>query len=192
MALARVVVREAQPDDAEGLIAVWADLVAVAGRRGVLSAQVPSVPAVRRRVAELDDDPRRRVLVAVNGGDVVGAAVLSREPLSPLHDEPAVRMSYLHVLPGHRRRGIGHALLSAAASWAADSGAEHLAVDVHPQARDANRFLARLGFGQLLVQRVAPVASLRRRLTVDSAAFHSRRKLVMSMAGRPAARVADR
>src|SRR5881409_3230397 len=67
----------------------------------------------------------------------------------------------------HRRRGVGHALVAAAADIADELGIEHVSVGVYPSLREASRFYARLGFAQVMVQRVVPTAMLRRRLCAD-------------------------
>lgn len=170
MARALPHVRDAVPDDAPALLGLWTDLLGAAGP-GAHSWALPTVEGVRTRLKAVADDPDRRVLVAsvdasVDGPEheqVGGFALLLREPLTPLHDELAVRVSHLHVLAAQRRHGVGHALVATATDWAAESGADHVVVDVPPAAREANRFYARLGFAALLVQRSAPVATLVRR-----------------------------
>jgi hypothetical protein len=42
---------------------------------------------------------------------------------------------------------------------------------VYPSLREASRFYARLGFAPVVLQRVAPVAIVRRRLGTDTGAF---------------------
>ena len=61
------------------------------------------------------------LLLAETDGKVVGAVHLRRAPISPIQLAQAVHISHLHVRPGHRRRGIASALLSAATSWAEDT-----------------------------------------------------------------------
>ncbi|MGH8773648.1 MAG: GNAT family N-acetyltransferase [Jiangellaceae bacterium] len=163
MGRSRVHVRDAVVGDAEALARVWSDLLLIAGVPGRTSAP-PTPPAVARRLEAIEGSPTRRMLVAEDGDVLAGAVYLSREPLTPLHDDTAVRASYLHVLAEHRRRGIGRALLDAAAGWAVEVQAEHLVVDVSPHIRETNRFLARLGLRTLVSQRSVPVAVIRRRM----------------------------
>ena len=66
----------------------------------------------------LETEPAERLLVAVIDGEPVGVAHLRRAPISPIHEDDAVHVGYLHVLSDHRRRGAGKALLEAAADWA--------------------------------------------------------------------------
>ena len=167
MARTRASVRDAVAADADALARLWADLLMVAGVPGRTSIP-PSSSAVACRLEAIEGNLDRRLLVAVTPVDegeiVVGAVYLAREPLTPLHDDFAVRASYLHVLADHRRRGIGRSLLDAAASWAVEIHAEHLVVDVNPNVRETNRFLARIGLRPLVGQRSVPVAALRRRI----------------------------
>ena len=89
-------------------------------------------------------------------------AVLTCAQYAPLFDQTAVHVHYLHVREGNRRRGVGKALLAAAASFAEEVGAEHLITSVLPQLRETNRFYARLGFSPVVIRRSVPVTVLRR------------------------------
>ncbi len=158
-----VTVRTATPQDAPVLVELWAELRELSGR------QVPP-PAPEQVVSRLErfaQDPDSRVVVAVCEESVVGLAVYTLGIVSPLIDATAVNITYLHVCKGARRRGIGRALVASAAAFADETGAENVVVNVLPQLREANRFYARLGFGALVVRRVAPTSVLRRRLAAD-------------------------
>jgi hypothetical protein len=52
--------------------------------------------------------------------------------------------------------------------FADEVGAGDVVVNVPPNARDVNRFYARLGFAPLVVRRSAPVGHLRRKLGVEA------------------------
>lgn len=105
--------------------------------------------------------------LARSDGRDVGFLVLSRGPLLPLMDEPAVSIEHLYVLDDVRRRGIGRALLARATVAADQVGAGQISTSVPAQGRDAQRFFARLGFSPFVVRRVAAVQALRRRLAPD-------------------------
>lgn len=156
------VVREAEARDVAALLGLWAGLLAVTCSPGRPAQSLGEV-ALASRIEAICGSPDRRLLVAEVDHLVVGAAYLAREALTPLHDDNAVRVSYLHVQPERRRQGIGLALLDGAAAWAAENGAEHLVVDIVPQARDAHRYLARLGMRPVVTQRSMAIASWRRR-----------------------------
>jgi len=160
MARGSVVVRDAEAADAAALVHIWEQ---VAG--SVRSSLAPtSAGDARRAILRLDTDPSERLLVAEVDDVPVGVVHLRRQPLSPIHDEDAVHVSSLHVLGDHRRRGVGSALLTAAVDWAEEKDTDHLVASVAASARDSNRFLARLGMGQVAVVRATTTAGLRARL----------------------------
>jgi hypothetical protein len=64
----------------------------------------------------------------------------------------------------HRRRGAGRALVAAAMVFAEAQGTDTVAVDVHPDHRETNRYFARMGFVPAVTRRVAPLSLLRRSL----------------------------
>lgn len=107
-------------------------------------------------------DPARRLVVAEGGGGLVGFVLLGVVPSSSLVAEPAVRADPIVVARRARRRGVGRALLAAAADFGTEQGATVLNVALRPGDRDGNRYFARLGFVPVEVRRVAPVTSVRR------------------------------
>jgi GNAT superfamily N-acetyltransferase len=138
--------------------------------------------ALPSRCESLLADPERAILLAIDGPpppsagrgepgpEIVGMAVLSIGEVGGTIEAPGAHITNLLVAPGHRRRGVGRALLAAAVRYAESHGVDHLAVAVLAEDRETHRYLARLGFAPLLVHRVAPVAALRRSLgMVDSA-----------------------
>lgn len=161
-----VAVRDACPDDLAAMVAMWGELRDIAGR---LERATPPVShdGAMDRLLSITGDPDSRALVATVGDEVVGMAVLTCAQYAPLFDQNAVHVHYLHVRDGHRRRGVGKALLAAAACFAEEVGAEHVLTSVLPQLRDTNRFYARLGFSPVVVRRSVPVSLLRRRLAAE-------------------------
>jgi len=76
------------------------------------------------------------------------------EPLGYLYveDHPAEHEAYIHYLgvaPSQRGRGLGKALLSAAAHWSAGHGREHMALTVREDRPDALALYRRTGFVEL-------------------------------------------
>lgn len=179
MTRAQVRVREASDADLDLLPQWWESMRAGAARSGPFAPPVLD-DRLRERVAELHRDDRHRLLVAECGGEPVGLAVLSREPVSPISDAEAVAIDVLHVRDDHRRQGAGRALVAAAADYAAGVGADFVTVAAQPQARDTNRFFARLGFGPIVVRRAVATPVLQRRLAGRSGAVRhlvARRRL---------------
>jgi GNAT superfamily N-acetyltransferase len=156
-----VFVRDATPADAAALQSIWLDFAAEHERSHRDHA---SLEQIERSVLRLETDPSERLVVATVAGEAVGVAHLRRAPVSPLHEDDAVHVGYLHVLSGFRRRGVGCRLLEAAADWADEKDAKHVVASVAAAARDANRFLARLGLGQVAVVRASTVTNLRSKL----------------------------
>lgn len=155
-------VRPATDADLPALLDLWGELRELGGRARATLSPVPATVAAR--VAAALADPDRRVVLASVDGEPAGMAVLASVAVGPFSDARAVQVDYLVVAARHRHRGVGRALLAAAAGYADDVGVDQVLVSVHPALRDANRFFARLGFTPLVVRRVAPVALLRRRL----------------------------
>lgn len=141
-------------------------LVPSASLRGATGAAARQ--QLEARYAEALTAADRSLVVAVTQVDgveeVLAMGLITLGSMNSLVDVPAVYLSNSVVADKHRRQGAGRALVAAACSYAEERGVEQLVVAVHPAARDANRFLARLGFAPVDVRRSAPVASVRRRL----------------------------
>lgn len=189
----KVKVRPARADEAAEFLAFVDELRASTGGR----ANYPRTLAGGReglaaRFTRLVDDPERQILFAVDADtdQPLGMAILSQDEISVLAGTPVVMLSHLVVAEAHRRRGIGRALMSAAAGYAEDIDCDHMVVGVTAGGRDALRFLARLGFAPLSSRRVASVATLRRTLGMtdhDAARAIRRRPLrPVRMLSRPA------
>lgn len=119
-------------------------------------------------VAAALDRPDVVVLLAEAGERPVGVLVLRRGEVLPLAVVAAAHVDQLAVVPSERRRGVGRALLAAAARIADADGLERIVVSAPPGGREAHRLLARLGFTPLVVQRCASVPALRRSLRLQA------------------------
>lgn len=161
MARPSIVVRDACPDDLPGVLEMWAELREIGGRLERATPPASEDGALDRLLA-ITMDPDSRALIATIGDEVAGMAVLTCAQYAPLFDQLAVHVHYLHVRERNRRRGVGKALLAAAASFAEEVGAEHVMTSVLPQLRETNRFYARLGFSPVVIRRSVPVTVLRR------------------------------
>ena len=118
------------------------------------------------KLSALLDAPDRIVLCAVDerGGDVVGVLVASEDETDDIAPQSVLTISHLVVGASYRRRGAGRALLAAAVRQAEDRGLAHIVAAVAGDDRDANRYLARLGFAPVAVRRSSPTSALRRTL----------------------------
>lgn len=160
MSRSPVHVRDAVPADAEALLEVWAGF---SDRlpAGSLSSETAA------SVARIAAAPDELLLVAVVEDRVIGAVHLVRAALSPVHTATAVQVNHLHVVESCRKRGVGRALLEATVSWAEEKDTDHVLAVAAANSRDANRFMARLGLGQVAVVRGSSVIALRAKLPVE-------------------------
>jgi ribosomal protein S18 acetylase RimI-like enzyme len=164
---AHVVVRTARADDLPAVLALVRQHRAEAHAEGVLTGQLPG-SAAAAGFRRLLDDPGHRVVLAVVGGPdderVVGLAVLGLEPLSVVLGLPQVTVDNLVVHREHRRRGVGAALLAAAAEHAERTGADHVVATCGGHEAERQRFLSRMGFAPLTTRRIVPRETLVRSL----------------------------
>lgn len=163
----QVFTRTATMADVPVLAELWVELRQLGGR-AERAVNPVAVPDIAERLLEAVTSADFRVVLACVDDRPAGMAVLRAVRPDPLSDSRVVQISHLVVDPAHRRRGIGHALVAAAADYADDQQIEHVVAGLYPSLRDASRFYARLGFAPVMVQRVAPVGVLRRRLGSDT------------------------
>lgn len=170
MSRSPVQTRPATPADIPLLVGLWRELREVGGR-AERATNPTSVSDIGERLLAAITAEHCRVVLAGVEGQPSGMAVLRVVRPDPLSDSRVVQISHVVVAPGMRRRGVGHALVAAATEFAEERGLEHVAAGVYPSLRDASRFYARLGFAPVVLQRVAPVAIVRRRLGADTGSF---------------------
>lgn len=152
-----VTVRAAGAADVASLRELWGDIL----RKGGLDEQLADVARIVADAAERDD---QLVVVAEVDGEVAGAVYLEATTLTPLNLEPAVLAVSPHVLPTHRRKGVGSALMEAACRFADKHGITHVQTAAAAEARDANRFMARLSLAPQAMLRAASTSAIRARL----------------------------
>ena len=138
-------------------------------RPGSDAAGLSSEMSVAQAVARQDDTHDMRILVADVDGEVAGCAFLRVGVVSPVHDDHAVHVSHLQVDGRFSRNDVGSSLVEAALTWAEQKGIGTLLAATAGNDRDTNRFMARLGLGQVAVLRGSSVAALRARLPHDPA-----------------------
>lgn len=164
-----VTTRRAGVEDVPALIALSSELRS-AGGRAERAVNPVATPDVAERLSAAVQDGDLRVVVACADGTPAGMAVFRAVQPDPLSEVRVLQMSNVIVSRAFRRRGVGHALVSAAADIAEELHVEHVGVGVYPSMREVSRFYARLGFAQVMLQRVVPVSVLRRRLVTEPAA----------------------
>lgn len=161
-----IAVRRAVVTDLGVLLDLLAELRLTTGRssRPLLRETL----ALGERLQELMVTDTATILLAESADQgPVGMAILTSAPLTSLTEVPAMRMDYTMVARRARRRGVGRALLAAAALQAETLGADQLAVAVLPSDREGNRFYARLGFAPVIVRRTTSVPALVRKLAAS-------------------------
>jgi GNAT superfamily N-acetyltransferase len=158
-------VRPAGIEDVPGLVAL---VCALDLSLGIFSGRPPldsSEQHLAERFAEIVANRERDLLVAVDdSGRVVGLLAARRDEIGTIDLTPVLHVTHLIVAADHRRRGVGRALLAGAVHMADEAGIDHLIATAASNSREGNRYLARLGFAPLVVQRIAPTSGLRRTL----------------------------
>jgi RimJ/RimL family protein N-acetyltransferase len=138
-----VVVRRARPEDAAALVEL---AVAVGGEPEAWLLNTDSWRSVgeeRRYIRALKRHPDAAVFVAEDEGTIVGRLSVARDPHRASHH---VADLGLMVAAGHRRRGIGRALLEQAVEWARDAGIRKLELHVFPWNEPAIRLYEQFGY----------------------------------------------
>ncbi|WP_186526288.1 GNAT family N-acetyltransferase [Leekyejoonella antrihumi] len=105
-----------------------------------------------------------RVYLAASGGRPVGYAVVMDGPLSGLADEPVVWIDQVYVRTECRRGGVSKSLLARIAHDGEAMGAGQIVSCVPTQAKELNRYFARLGFAPAITERTISPAQLLRHL----------------------------
>jgi ribosomal protein S18 acetylase RimI-like enzyme len=158
----------------------------------------PAADRLSERFAAIIDDGTRAILVGIDdgSGDPIGLLVARREERDAIDPDPVLHISHLMVAPRHRRRGVGRALLSAAVQVAEEDGLDRIVITAGAGSREANRYLSRIGFAPLFVNRVAPITVLRRSLGLadvpERMAVLRRARLVRAQRGGLSARAGRR
>ena len=138
-----VTVREAEAADAADLVALASAVGAEPEGWLISDATWRSVGEERRYLRAIRRHPDAAVLVAELDGRIVGRLSLSRDP------HPASRHVAdlgLMVDVSARRRGVGSALIEAAADWGRRAGIRKLELHVFPWNEPAIRLYDRFGF----------------------------------------------
>ena len=129
------IIRKAGPDDLDALVAL--ENRCFDGDR-----------MSRRSYAAALRNPRARILAALDGRRLVGAAVVLRRANSP-----AARLYSVAVDPALRGKGLGARLLSAAEQAAREAGATSLRLEVKERNKTALALYAKSGYG--IIGRIA-------------------------------------
>jgi RimJ/RimL family protein N-acetyltransferase len=135
-------VRRAEPGDAARVVEL-AQEVSAEPEGWMIWTEWRGVGDERRYLRTIQGYPDAAVYVAEDGDRIVGRLSLSRDP------HPASRHVAdlgLMVAVSHRRRGVGTALLHAAAEWAREAGVRKLELHVFPWNEPALGLYENFGF----------------------------------------------
>jgi RimJ/RimL family protein N-acetyltransferase len=137
------VIRPAEPADAAGLV----ELARAVGSEPegwlITTSNWRSPGDERRYLKSIRRYPHAAVFVAEGAGGIVGRLSVGRDPHPASYH---VADLGLMVAKGHRRRGIGRALLDAAVDWARDRDIRKLELHVFPHNEAAIELYERFGF----------------------------------------------
>jgi RimJ/RimL family protein N-acetyltransferase len=138
-----VVVRRATPGDAASLVELGRAVSSEPEGWLITDGDWRDLADERRYLRAVRRSPHAAVFVAEIPAGVVGRLSVARDT------HPASRHVAdvgLMVAAGHRRRGIGSALLDQAVEWAREAGIEKLELHVFPYNEPAIRLYERFGF----------------------------------------------
>jgi ribosomal protein S18 acetylase RimI-like enzyme len=105
----------------------------------------PVEDAVRKRLEELLETPRARVIVVENGRRIVGAVSFWIKP-DLAHGDTVVEVPMLVVADDHRRTGVGRLMMEEVRSVAADNDASQIELVATTTNVVAREFYRSLGF----------------------------------------------
>ena len=163
MTRSHVLTRMATPEDIPVLLELWDELRQLGGRGERVNNPVSTID-VRERLSAVLANPSYRIVIAHLADVPAGMAVLQMTRPDPFADGKVLNVAHLVVSRATQHKGVGRALLAAAADFATEKRLDQVSVSVYPSLREASRFFARLGFAPAATRRVAPVNVLRRRL----------------------------
>ncbi len=158
-------VRPATSSDLEGLV----DLCLQARAESGVGRQLCSDDRdeLREQLAVLGSVDGGTVLVATCDDELAGLVLCRTMGPGLMSRAVVLSLDAVYVRPQWRRRGLGHAMLQAAAELAEDAGAGDVYAAPLPGSRGMQRFLARLGFAPAGGHRVVATSALLRRLALD-------------------------
>jgi RimJ/RimL family protein N-acetyltransferase len=137
------VIRRATPADAGALVELGRAVSSEPEAWLITESDWRNVGDERRYLRAVRRSPHAAVFVAENAEGIVARLSLARDshPASP-----HVADLGLMVALGHRRRGIGRALLDQAVEWARESEIEKLELHVFPHNEPAIKLYEQFGF----------------------------------------------
>jgi ribosomal protein S18 acetylase RimI-like enzyme len=142
-AISSITIRRARRDDVGAIVAMLADDPLGSGRERL---EDPLPPSYFRAFEQVDGDPNIQLMVAEEGGGVVGCLQLCILPGISSQGASRGLIEDVRVASHCRSRGIGEQLVRWAVTEARAKGCKLVELLTHHTRVDAQRFYARLGF----------------------------------------------
>ena len=142
-AMSQVTIRPARREDVAAIIAMLADDPLGSGRERL---EDPLPPSYFEAFETVDRDPRIQLVVAEQGGTVVGCLQLCVLPGISSQGASRALIEDVRVASHCRSRGIGEQLVQWAVAEAKARGCNLVELLTHASRVDAQRFYKRLGF----------------------------------------------
>jgi ribosomal protein S18 acetylase RimI-like enzyme len=170
MSRVNVRIRPADVPDVPALVALIRTSDLISGQFSGRALLDDTAEHLTERLTQILRDGSRQLLVAVDeAGAVAGLLAARVDDVGTIDLTPVLHVTHLIVAPAHRRRGVGRTLLAAVVHLADERGIERVLATASAGSREANRYLARLGFAPLVVHRIASTSVLRRSLGLAEA-----------------------
>jgi ribosomal protein S18 acetylase RimI-like enzyme len=154
------VIRRARPKDIPAILDLFEGLGRHQRHWRVFPPRDGFAQTMAARFRDALADEHCLLVVATDGGDVVGMAMGEVNRPSSVSDEMAVELSSVFVRPSHRRRGLARALTVEVARFALRRGVERVTLRTFSQNRSALRAWKHLGFRPRIVQMTALASDL--------------------------------
>lgn len=148
---AEITIRPAAPDDAAGLVRALKS--SSPDRSYVLMDQYGKTEEAERQHIASMDPARGMILVALDGGSVVGClAALQADKGQRPHTEHIIELG-LHLIESHRGIGIGTRMIQYAVEWATEHGFKKVVADIFTSNKHSLRVFTHAGFDQECVRK---------------------------------------
>lgn len=135
--------RDARAEDVASIVRLYAD-DELGSTREVVSD--PPEDGYLRAFRQIDDDPRQRLVVVEDAGELVATLQLSFLPHLVLRGGERAQIEAVRVRSDRRGSGLGEAVLRWAIEVARDRGCVLVQLTTNAGRPDARRFYERLGF----------------------------------------------
>ena len=144
-------IRPSTPEDAEG---IWRCLDTIAReRRHIAMLEAPTLEQVRAFMRAVSAQGVIQ-FVALSGPQIVGWCDVTRKPMEGFRHSAALGMG---LLPPHRGRGLGNALLRSVLREAQTQGLSRIELEVYTSNQPAISLYERFGFVREGIKRSARV-----------------------------------